>query len=160
MYKFLTKNGQLLAFGLGLLLSVVFYLYVSMNIEPFNAIADEKARPGSEEGSIFWWGLTPAMALCVIAVILMLGFGLIQMFSNIKSSMNAIIGVAIIVIIFGITYSMADPAADGPIMDVVNQFEISEGVSKYISASISTTGILALLAVVAFVGSEIRNFFK
>ncbi len=159
MYKFLTKNGQLVAFGLGLVLVLVFYLIATSGMEAFDAVP-EKERPGSEEGNIFLFGLYAAVFLMVLCWAGIIIFGLIQTATNLKAAKNSLIGLVVIGIIFFATYSMANPADDAPIQDVIQQFEISEGVSKYISAAISTTGILALLAVVSFVFSEIRNFFK
>lgn len=37
---------------------------------------------------------------------------------------------------------------------------ITPSISQYVEGSIKTTGILIGVALVAFVGSEIRNFFK
>jgi len=159
MYKYLTKNGQILAFGFGILITVIYYVIASTGLEAFNAL-EEKARPSSEEGNIFMFGLYAAVALLVIAAIAMLLFGLFQMATDWKGALKGIIAVVAIIAIFFIAYSMAQAAPPTSDVELYQRQGITDGISKYVSAAISSTGIIAAIAVASFVLSEIRNFFK
>jgi hypothetical protein len=159
MYKYLTKNGQLLAFGFGILITVLFYVIASSGLEEFNML-DEKARPGSEEGNIFMFGLYAAVTLLVIAALSMLLFGLFQMVTDWKGALKGVIGIGAIVVIFFIAYTMAEAAPPTSNVELYQRQGITEGISKYVSAAITCTGVLAAIAVASFALSEIRNFFK
>jgi hypothetical protein len=85
---------------------------------------------------------------------------LFQMLTNIKGSMTGIIALVAIAAIFFGFYSTAPDDLTGPISGVLQQFDISAGVSKFISGSLWTTIILALLSVAAMIILEIWNMFK
>jgi len=42
MYKFLSKNGQLLAFVLGLVITAIFMFSVFSGLDTFNALAEDQ----------------------------------------------------------------------------------------------------------------------
>ena len=162
MYKFLTKNGQTVAFLLGVAIVVIFLLSVIGGMSTFDGLAKEDQY----ESTIFNFGLSGAIALVVIAAIAMVLFGLYQVVTNLKGSLMGIIGTAVLAGIFLVGYSMASGAVDPFIEGAVTKFreagngEISESNLKFIGGGISTVGVLLAIAVGAFVISEIRNFFK
>ncbi len=149
----------MLAFGLGLLITILFYVIASTGLEAFNAL-DEKARPASAEGDIFMFGLYAAIALLVIAAAAMLLFGVFHMVSDLKGALKGIIGIGAIVVIFFIAYSMAEAAPPTSDVELYRRLGITTGISKYVSAAITCTGVLGAIAIASFVLSEIRNFFK
>ena len=104
MYNYLTKNGQVIAFGLGLLLSLVFFMIAFGGLEEFNAL-EEKARPASEEGNIFLFGLYSATGLAILCVIAMLGFGIYPVATDPKGALRGILGFVAVVVVFGIAYA-------------------------------------------------------
>ncbi|RMF28916.1 MAG: hypothetical protein D6765_05215 [Bacteroidetes bacterium] len=159
MYNFLTKNGQILAFGVGVLITVLYYVIVSSGLEAFNSIP-QPDQPKSAEGDIFYFGLYATFLLLLVAAGLILVFGIYQMVTHPKAAVKGIIGIGILAAIFLISYSLADPAGTGSLKATMEEFNITPGVSKYISAALTTTGILAVLAVLSFAISEIRNFFR
>ncbi len=77
-----------------------------------------------------------------------------------------IIGFAVLLGIFFISYSMASGEVTPFIQGAVDKFKdagngtLSPGNLKFIGGGISTVGVLLAVAVAAFVLSEIRNFFK
>lgn len=158
MYKFLTKNGLVLALVLGVLVIAVHFIMVGAGLEAYNA-EYEIDQKGLVEGSkMVSAGLTLTAVLFVIAVIAMLGFGIYQVATNPKGAMKGIIGLAAILAIFGIGYA----TSAGEVDPVWNEkgFGITEGISKYVSGGITASAALITLAVLGLVVSEIRNFFK
>ncbi|TXB63310.1 hypothetical protein [Phaeodactylibacter luteus] len=161
MYKFLTKNGQTLAFGLGVVITAIFLISVVSNMGEFTAMAEEKQA----ETTIFDFGLYGAIALSIVAAIAMVLFGLVQVATSFKSSMKGILGFVALLVIFFVSYSMTDTNVSPYIQGAIDKFEqggavFTEGNLKFISGGISTTVILVILAAAAFVISEISNLFK
>lgn len=155
MYKFLAKNGQLLAFGLGALVTVLFLGSVFSGLEAFTD-ADKEAQ---YEMTLFNFGISATIGLVAICFVLALVFGLFQLLTNIKGSLKGIIGIIAILAIFFIGQSMA--GADGPaVQKAVEAFDVTPAQSGYISGGIITVLGLIGLSVVAFVFSEVSNFFK
>ncbi|MDH3651706.1 MAG: hypothetical protein OEQ53_18625 [Saprospiraceae bacterium] len=156
MYKVLTKHGQLIAFGTGVVVIVLFLGSVIGGLDGFNALS----KDDQVTTSIFDLGLKATIALLVICAIIALLFGLYQMVTNPKGAIKGIIGLAVLVIVFVILYSMSVPETTGIVGQAAANFDVSEGQSKMISAALKSTLLLAGLAALTFVGSEIRNFFK
>lgn len=161
MYKFLTKNGQALAFGLGVLITVIFLISVVSNMGEFTAMAKEDQA----QTSIFNVGLVGAIILAIIAALGMFAFGIFQIFGNMKGSMKGIIGVAILVVIFFVSYSMASEEPTAYVQGAIDKFEASgatfdPSTLKFIGGGIGTTVALVVIAAIAFVVSEITNLFK
>jgi uncharacterized membrane protein (UPF0182 family) len=159
MYKFLTKNGQLIAFGVGALITVIFIVVAFMGLDEFNAL-DKVSRPGSD---IFNFGISASIFLIIVCFSLMIIFGIYQVATNFKSSMKGIIGFGVIVIIFIIASNMV-PTSMEEISPYVAQpmikYEVSLSNYGLISGGIMTAIVLGVGAVLAFVGSEVLNFFK
>lgn len=156
MYKFLTRNGQLLAFGLGVLITVVFLISVLPNLEEFNAQGVDEQKLTN----IFNSGLASVIALTILGAAAAIVFGILQTFTNLKASMKGLIGVGILLVVFFVAYAMSTPETGGPLLETIREFNITDGQSKFISGALLTTLILIGGAAAAFVISEIRNFFK
>ncbi|MCP3930524.1 MAG: hypothetical protein GY705_15645 [Bacteroidetes bacterium] len=154
MYKFLSKNGEMLAFGVGIVITILFLIIAIAGVDGFNALGKEERGTTS----IFNFGLYAAMALTVICGIAAIFFGLVQAISNPKGSLKGLIGIAALVIIFFIVRAMA--GSDEPIQATIDRFNVSPGQSTYISGALWVAILMAIIAAVAFVLSEIRNFFK
>ena len=141
MYNFLVKNGQFLAFGIGLLITIIFFV----------------GALGGDSPDRFNFGLITAMVLAGICALFMVGFGLYQIATNPKGSLKGIITFGLLIGLFAVLYATADATLTPAILD---EFEISEGTSKMISGSMMTTLVLLAATGAAFAVSEIRNFFK
>ena len=165
MYSLLAKRGQLFAILLGVGIVVIFLGSVigGLNGAGYNMGTDLvqvlKNDP-AQDFSFFDIGLYLTMGLIAIAAVLALLFGLYQMLTNIKGSLTGIIALVAIAAIFFGFYSSAPDDLTGPISGVLQQFDISAGISKFISGALWTTIILALLSVAAMVILEIWNMFK
>lgn len=164
MYPFLTKYGQTLAFGLGLLMTVVFLLIVIPNS---GEVADP-ANPGkfNYDTKIFNFGLVGSILLTAAAIIFMVVFGVFQMFSDLKRSRKGLIGLFGLVVICLICYFTADVSKSASVQEAISKFEeankttLSDNNFRLISGSIVISGVLLGAAALAFLVSEVRNFFK
>lgn len=157
MYQFLAKNGQTIAFGLGVLLTAIFLISAFSGLNEFNALSDED-QWGTTIFDIGFYAAIGLTILCLIAAVL---FGLSQMFTNVKSALKGIAGIAVLLIVFFIIYSTVDPAADSAsVAKEVQQFDLTDPQSRFVSAAILTTIVLSIIALVTFVVFEIINLFK
>lgn len=156
MYKFLVRNGQLFAFGLGILFTVIFLGGVLSGLDGFNALGEE------EQGTtnIFNFGLYAVVALAILCVILLIGFGLYHIVTDFKSARQGLIGVGVLLVLFIIARAIAPADMGTHIQELMTEFNVTESASQNISGGIAFTLLLLGIAAVAFVFSEIRNFFK
>ncbi len=158
MYRFLTKNGTMLAFGVGLLLTLVFLFSVMGGVEEFNMMSKENKG----QTTIFNAGLYGTLALVVICFVISVLFGVYQLATNPKGAIKFLIGFAVLAVVFFAVFTLAAPDT-GKVAELVadpNYNVQSETISKLISAGLWTVLSLAGIAVVSFILSEIRNFFK
>jgi hypothetical protein len=156
MYQFLTKHGQLAAFGLGLLVAVIFLISVTGGISDFDAL------PKEEKGTttIFNFGLVAAIALTIFCFVAAVGFGIWHLIQHPKGSLKMILGLVGILVIFGVFYASAQDETSGKLFELVQTNNISSGQNKFITGSLWTGVVLAILAAGTFVVSEVRNLFK
>ena len=155
MYKFLAKNGQLLGFGLGALIVAIFLASALSGIDQFSALAEDQRGTSN----IFNFGLQAAIALVVIGAIAAILFGLFQMVSHPKGAIKGIIGIGLLIALFFVGQAVAGPDTQS-ILDTRAEFNVTDGQSSLINGSIMGALLLAGLTVLAFVFSEVRNFFK
>jgi len=166
MYKFLTKNGQLLAILLGAIVVVIFLVSVFTGLDGAGySVGDDlnKIMKDAPEGDkptfdFFNPGLYLTGGLAGIALLAAVIFGLWQLISSPKQSMKGIIGMAVIAIIFFAFYSNA--IAEVPKAGLLDEKDVSDNVSKLISGGIWTMLILFAGAFVIMILSEVRNLFK
>lgn len=164
MYQFLTKHGQTLAFGIGLLLTVVFLGTVLSS--DTGAI---EAPDGTKDYSVsmFNFGLWAAILLTVICAIAMVLFGVVQVASNLKRSWQGLAGLALLVVIFIIGYNLAPAEPDNrQIQLAIQKFEESQEVDfsaanlKFVGGAILTALVMIGLAFLALIVTGVRSFFR
>ncbi len=163
MYKFLTKNGQTIAFALGAFIVVAFYALVvsDANYNTFSdmdldGVKDEKRF----EFGLFNFGLITTVVLIAIGAFLMIAFGLFQAATNLKGSLGGIIGLVVLAIIFAIGYSTTELDTSGIAYQSAMKFKLDDSTRKLIGGSITTGVVLIAIATLGIVLSEIRNLFK
>ncbi|MEM1321638.1 MAG: hypothetical protein AAGG75_15380 [Bacteroidota bacterium] len=154
MYKFLARNGQLLAFGFGILVSAIFLIPVLSGLDAFTALPEDQRGTTN----IFTPGLGVSTFLIIAGFVLMLLFGIYQIATNFKNSIVGIGGFAAILVIFLIGRGMG--ADNTPIQATLDTFEITESASGIIDGGIRVLFAMLIIAGLAFVISEVRNFFK
>lgn len=156
MYKFLSRNGQMIGFGLGALISVLFLISWLSGTSSMMALPeDERYKTG-----IFDVGFIGTIILLVLAVASLVIFGLLQTANNLKGSMKGLIGIAILVVVFLISYATASADATGIVADAAKKMDVSNSTIRMIGAGLNTVVVLAIVTFVALIASEIRNFFK
>jgi len=161
MYKFLTKHGTALAMGIGALVTLIFVVSVILGLSGsgYDTGTDLMAV-NYKEISAFNLGLYLTILLGAVALLLMLGGVVMDLFSNRKSSMKMILGIVALIIIFIILYSISNYDTGGKWDALNSEFGVAESSSKFISAGILTCGLLLVLASLSIVVSEVRNLFK
>lgn len=156
MYKFLTKNGQVLAFGLGILVTIVFLMGVLPNTELIDT-------ENPQNVNIFNFGITATIVLIIVAAVAMVLFGLVQVASSFRTSWKGILGFAALVVLFLLTYATANSNLANEVMAIQNAAAdagVTDANLQFIGGSITTLIVLLLVAVGTFVVFEIINFFK
>jgi len=155
LYTMLSKNGSTIAFGLGTAICAIFLISVFSQIGDKNTIEELIAT------DIFDLGLKLTILLTVLCALAIIGFGLFHVVTDLKGALKGLIGVGILAAVFGIAYATATPEVAGnPIFDTIQDFKITEGVSKFISGAIIATLATLLIAAVSLIGSAIVNLIK
>ncbi len=164
MYPFLTKYGQTLAFGLGVLVTIIFLLIAFPNAS--EVVDPANPNKFNYSTSIFDFGIKGAIALTVLAVAAMVVFGVMQILSNPKDSKRGLIGLVVLIAVAVIAYYTADISQSAGVQTAIAKFEeankttFSEGNHRIVGGGIVISGILLVLAFLGLFGSEVRNFFK
>ena len=170
MYTFLNKYGQVLAFGIGVLVTVAFLVSIFSAPEPeMESWLSESAGPEKYDTNAFDLGLFASIGMTVIAFIVALVFGVGQLASNPKGSLKGLIGLAVLVVIAIAAYSAAndDLAQEAPeIVRSIEKFNTDQGADfdggtlKLVGGSIITSVIMIALAVLSLIGFGIYSIFK
>ena len=103
--------------------------------------------------SIINIGLFVTYVLVAVAVVSTLFFGLLQIVRNFGKAKGALIGIVVLLAIVLISFFLAtgEPYPD---------FQVGAVASRWISAGISTTFVLVVLATEAAVYTEIKKLFS
>ena len=157
MYNFLSKNGQLVAFLLGVVLVVIFLAIAVPGAGDYYFDSMDDAELFGV--NVFNFGILAAIALSVICAAGIILFGLYHVASNPKGSIKGILGVLVIAALMFLFYTMASGSADhDTIKGAIEKYEtsaegrfISEGNLKWIGSSIRMGLMMAGLAFVALV---------
>ena len=153
----MTKNGQTIAFLVGLAIAVIFFLTIFGGLEEFNML-DKDARRNSD---LFNFGLTAARWLVILCFAGMIFFILFNVITNLKGNLKLIIGLVVIAAIFFIMFGGATYEAPGTLLgDLLVKNNISDGANGFIVGGLWTAVILFILAWASFIILEILNFFK
>ncbi len=169
MYNFLNKHGQTLAFGLGL---VIILIFIINGFPKASALESELGMTLSEvkaedrgDWNFFNFGLNAALVLIVVAALGMLLFGVFQIATNFKNSIKGVVAFAVLVILFFVLKASASGEATGSLVGAIEKFmesgaDFSENTLKGISAGLYTALIMIVAAAASFVYSEVTSFFK
>ena len=156
MYRFMTRYGTMAAFGLGLLIAVIYLFSVLGGLSEFDALSKETKGTTS----IFNAGLYGAILLVILCFAAAVIFGIVQLASNPRNAIRSIGGLVLLGAILFLGYSLAGAADTAKVQEKIASGELSENVSKLISGALWAVLALAALAAGSFVFSEIRNLFK
>jgi len=159
LYKFLSKRGTMIGFGLFLLCLLISLIPIFAGISDFNSVPAEQ-QAHSEQGNIFMTGIYLSIGLMIIAGIAIVFLSLFQVVTDPKASMKAIISFAAIMVLFFILYSMADAHGTGSLATTIENFKISDSISKIVSGGINLSLFMFVGGCGLAVVLEILNFFK
>ncbi|MFK8055157.1 MAG: hypothetical protein AB8F78_03460 [Saprospiraceae bacterium] len=158
MYSFLTRNGQTVAFGIGLLVTILMIGIIAGGVGDWSLIGEKD--PTRYDTTIFDFGLYASFFLMFAAALAAIVFGIYHLATNPKGALKGILGLVAVAALFLIIYSTADPDLEMLEVMAKKDFNVSPGQSKMITGAIWTALILAGTAVIATAISEIINFFK
>lgn len=165
MYQFLTKNGQVAAFGTGVILIIIFLAIALPGAGNYNF---EGMSPSDKAAvKIFDFGLIASLILTVSAAVLMVFFGVYHVATDLKNSFKGLLGLGAMVLIYFIAYSMSSGEPETTqLAGAVKKFQesgngiISPSNLKFIGGSITTALIMIVVAVGALAVTGVRNIFK
>jgi len=165
MYSFLNKYGQALAFGLGIVVTLIFLAIIFSDpaTDTLSTMSDEDKY----NSSMFNFGLGTSILMTVLAAAGMLLFGVTQIFGNLKGSLKGIIGLGVVVALLLIAISATTGEPDHPqIQTAIDKFEDAQGTTftagnmKFIGGSIITALVMMAASFVVLIVFGVRNFFK
>ncbi len=99
------------------------------------------------------YGILLSYLLLAIATVGAIGFPVLALIKNPKEAKGAMIGLGLVVVIFGISFALSDEIN-------LSKIVISPMTAKLVDTGLYSFYILALLAVAATIYSEITKAFK
>lgn len=148
-----------MAFILGAGISILFAILIFVGIKDRDVA--QMSNEALIETDIFNFGIYAAIGLIVLAAVLVfIVFAVAGLVRDFRSSLKVVLGIVVILILFGIFYAVSSPDETGKLAALAGEFDISDNISKFISAAIKTTGTLLGLALVIWLFSELRNALK
>ncbi len=158
MYNFFYRHGQTISFSLGIGITVLSFVLIFLGIDDFNSKVETDVT--RYDTTIFNFGMYAAYLMTVIPFVVVLLFAIYQVATNPKGALSGLLVLAAIAIAFGILYSIADPNTQMLAVQAKDGFIVSEGLSKFISASISLALLLTGLSFVALIVSEVFSTLR
>jgi hypothetical protein len=143
-YKVLAKYGQSVAFGVGALLVIVFFL--------INLAAGLDAAL-----NFFIWA---GIVFFILTLVALVGFALYQILIDPKGSAKGLMGIGALFLVFVILFFAFPAETGGKLAALREANNISDNLMKGLSSGIYTTAILFVAGFCAFLYSEVRNLFK
>lgn len=107
--------------------------------------------------SIIDFGLYLTYFLLLVTALLAIGFSLANMLQNMQAAKKALIGVALMAVVFIISYSLSPSEF---YFKGIEQFNISASGIKMVGAGLNTLYMLVGIAVVATIYFEVLKLFK
>lgn len=156
MYKFLTKHGTALAFGLGVLVSAIGILTILGGLDGYNML------PEDQQGTthIFDFAIGGGITLVIICFAAAILFGIYQIVTNPRGAIQSILGLVVIIGLLVVFYATATPETSGKVYQAIQDGELSANTSRWITGALATTLVVFGATVFVFIFSEIRNVFK
>ncbi len=158
-YKFLAKHGPTLAFALVVVCVVISLIPILSGVSAFSEVPTER-QASSPEGGIFLAGLYISVALLVIAVLFAIVLSILNVASNPKASARALISFGIVIVAFLALYAISDAKGTGSLANTIQNFAVSDGVSKMIGGGLMLSVIMLIGSFAIAIILEIWNYFK
>lgn len=165
LYNLFNKRGQLIALGIGLVCIIIIFssIFAGLSSGGFDTSTDlnQVMKNGGGDGFNFFNSayLLPVF-LTILAITVILVFGLKGLVSNPRGSLTFLIAVGVLLALFFLFTSISGSETTGKIADLIGKNNIGESTSKMISGGIKSVVLLSVVACIAIVVLEIYNFFK
>ncbi|MEK7253575.1 MAG: hypothetical protein AAB316_02430 [Bacteroidota bacterium] len=159
MYKFLLKRGTTIAFAVGGFISIITIIAIFAGLSDFEQVPKEQ-QPYAKEGNIFLPGLYLTILLLVASVVVTVVMSVLGALKNPKGAVKGLIAFAGIFAVYLVLYLMAYSKCSGSLAFTIEKFQISEGISKMITAGLQISLILTVGSVLIAAVMEGINFFK
>jgi len=153
MYNFLSKNGQLIAFVVGVIIVIAFWVAAFAGINSFSGTPTEEQLFGS---SAFDIGLRGAWWLAIIAFILMLVFIVRSVIMNPKGSLPLIIAALAILGLFFVFKGMDA----GTVTRSMEKYRVSAAEGGIVSGGLWVAILMFFGAWIVLILSEVRGIFR
>lgn len=164
LFKFFTSKGQLAAFALGLICSLIAVGSIVGGVNSNYSMSDDlnSIMKSNPEASFDFFNpaISVVIFLIIVALVLAVVFGLLGLFSDLKGSMKFLIGLGLVVALFFILYATAGVETTGRLGMLTEKFNVSDNVSRLITAGTKTAVYSIIVAAVAAAVMEIMNLFK
>ena len=180
MYSFLSKHGQVIALGVGALITIIFFVIIGANGSTFTDLDTQQLKLRDynielSKTSIFNFGIVATLFLIAVTALAVAVFGVLGVVTDFKNSKKGLIGFGVVLALFVVAYFISNSSGDADsvlqVMEKMNKDTyddagnatintVTAGRSSYISASLITTMILGGLAFVGMIASEIWNLFR
>lgn len=131
---------------------LIYILSVLMIIIMFTQYSSDMAKQGTSTST----GLYTSYVLLIATILgIVLGFVLTAV-TNPQSIIRTIIGVAVILVIGFISYSIAG----NEVLDLYKKFKVNASLSKLIGGSLILTYVLLVISILGIILSEIRSALR
>ena len=171
MYSFLNKNGQLIAFAVGSVIAILFFILIAtdgstaeLRPEIFDNLEPQQRAEKVASYTQFDFGMYATYFLFFATMLnIHIAFGLYQfvklLMEDPKKAFQTLAMIIGLIVIFFIGMAMA-PESSAEVKVAEAEFQVGPGSSNIIGGAINATIIMVVLTFGAFVVSEIRNLFK
>lgn len=156
LYKLLSTKGTLLAFVVGLLGAVIFFIPVIGGLDGFNALPDAEKKTSN----IFNLGIQLMLFILAISVIITVVWALAQMVMNPSGAKMGFVWLAVIVGLFALGYFVLNSPDNDAVLADLKTNGVSTGQSKIIGGGIWLMLLMLVGSLAIFIFSEVRNLFK
>lgn len=156
LYKLLSTKGTLMAFVVGLLGAVIFFIPVIGGLDGFNALPDAEKKTSN----IFNLGIQLMLVILAISVIITVVWALAQMVMNPSGAKMGFVWLAVIVGLFALGYFVLNSPDNDAVLADLKTNGVSEGQSKIIGGGIWLMLLMLVGSLAIFIFSEVRNLFK
>lgn len=165
MYKFLTKHGTTIALAFGVLVLAIFLISISSGFSNlgYDMNTDLNKLTDEEQAGIgfFDFGIKTTVYMIIIAFVLaFIVFGAMDLIKFPKSAVKFIIGIIVLAVVFYALYASSSLETGGRMPMLVDKFDITDNISKFISGGIKTTLGLLGLSFLALIVGELWSLVK
>lgn len=134
-----------------MLISVVLFALFFTNVVPLSDMQSQ-IENGTTNMFLGW-----ALVLLIVCAVTAVAFPVVNMIANPKSAIKTIIALAVVAVIFGISYAMSSGALDSMAPTLV---ESDESTRLWSGAGLNALYITLTLTIVAVIASEVYAKIK